>query len=162
MTPPKISMINARIIKLKSPSKIGRTLRPLSDCTHWKASEWRSWLFFFGPICLQGILPLPYFRHFCLLSAAIYFFSRSPAKNFSWNSVLVFHGKFLHVKLGTENFSMENFSTESTTENVTMENFSMENFSTANSHRGNLPQHSLCLMQVSTIKLPWCCFFKSS
>lgn len=44
----------------------------MKDFSHWKASEFRSFLFFYGIPCLWNILPDEYFQHFILLVEAIW------------------------------------------------------------------------------------------
>lgn len=73
----KIKQIDRRLQRLHPPSEISRDPRPFSACTLWKANEWRNFLFHYGPVVLQGILPPRYFRHFCLLSASLYFFCQA-------------------------------------------------------------------------------------
>ena len=47
-------------------------LRGISSKSKWKASEWRSWLLFFGVLCLRDYLPPKCLKHFALLANNIF------------------------------------------------------------------------------------------
>jgi len=55
--------INARLAKCKIPSEVNRTTRDISECSYWKANEWKTWLLVSIPV-LQGILKSPFLEHF--------------------------------------------------------------------------------------------------
>ncbi len=67
----KIKIINARLKNAKPPSEITRVLSSLDDIPHMKASQFRTLGIYLFPV-FEGILPEPYFSHFCCLSLAIY------------------------------------------------------------------------------------------
>jgi len=71
-SPENIHTINSILSSIKPPSSLSRTPRDISDYKQWKASEWRTFLLFYGLVCLSGILKQKYFEHFCMLSSAIY------------------------------------------------------------------------------------------
>nr|XP_018912135.1 PREDICTED: uncharacterized protein LOC109040608 [Bemisia tabaci] len=72
LTPEKIQELDARIMKMTPPSEISREPRSITQHSDWKASEWRNWLFYYGPVVLRGIIPDRYVKHFCLLSCSLY------------------------------------------------------------------------------------------
>jgi hypothetical protein len=57
-----------------TPHEFQRRLRPLHEFPHYKASEFRSLLLYFGPFLLKSYLPKQYFEHFLLLHFGIYIF----------------------------------------------------------------------------------------
>ena len=63
--------ISKRLLEIRPPYNITRMPRSLADIKYWKASEYRSWLLFYGPIVLKGILNSIYYDHFLLLSQGI-------------------------------------------------------------------------------------------
>jgi len=44
---------------------------------HWKSSEWRNFLLFYGPLVLKRVLPEKYYNHFMLFSESVYLLSQS-------------------------------------------------------------------------------------
>lgn len=67
----KLKRVNNRIQKIMPPSEISRTPQTFDRLSNMKASEFRSFGIYYYPV-MEGILPEPYFTHFCLLSHAIY------------------------------------------------------------------------------------------
>ena len=68
-----VGEVDNRLLAIKPPNNITRTPRSIeSHHKYWKASELRSFLFFYAPIILKGILPENLFQHFMLLSEAIF------------------------------------------------------------------------------------------
>lgn len=67
-----LKILNSRIVSIKPINDIRRKPRSLSDFAQLKANEFRSLLLYFLPICLFGILPAKYIKHFRLLSNSIY------------------------------------------------------------------------------------------
>lgn len=66
-----IAAIDQRLLKLRPPTCISRTPRPVSSRKLWRAHEWRSWLLFYCIPCLKGLLKEEYLLHLCMLSKAI-------------------------------------------------------------------------------------------
>ena len=66
-------IINQNLEKLKRhvPSCFARKPRTLTDVPRWKATEFRTFLLYTGPVVLDGILSEKYYDHFMLLSLGI-------------------------------------------------------------------------------------------
>lgn len=54
------------------PRDFLRKGRSLQELDRWKASEFRQFLLYLGPVILRGLLPIRYYKHFMLLVVAIY------------------------------------------------------------------------------------------
>ena len=67
----KLKRVKNRIQKIMPPSEISRTPQTFDRLSNMKASEFRSFGIYYHPV-MEGILPEPYFTHFCFLSHAIY------------------------------------------------------------------------------------------
>lgn len=67
--------IDGKFLKFKVPKEIVRTCRSVTNLRHWKASEWRTWLFVL-PVVLKDILSKKYLKHFSFLSRAIFLCSK--------------------------------------------------------------------------------------
>lgn len=69
-----LNRISERLIDLRNalPSEFARRPRTLFDVDRWKATEFRSFLLYTGPVILRGLLSEPLYNHFMLLSASIY------------------------------------------------------------------------------------------
>ena len=72
----RIAEIDKRMMCTLPPSNVTRVPRELSTRAYWKANEWRSFLLFYAPIVLEGILPLSYYKHMLLLSTALFSLQR--------------------------------------------------------------------------------------
>lgn len=59
------------IYATQMPSEFNQKPRPLSEFERWKATEYRSFLLYTGPVCLKGRIPKVMYQNFMLLSAAI-------------------------------------------------------------------------------------------
>ena len=69
----EVSKVDEAIEMVKLPSPIGRSPRSIEDnLKHFKASEFRSFLLFYGPIVLKDFLLSPYYDHFLILSDYIH------------------------------------------------------------------------------------------
>ncbi|XP_060606312.1 uncharacterized protein LOC132758638 [Ruditapes philippinarum] len=55
----------------KMPRKFARQPRPITEMEHWKATEFRQFLLYTGPIVLSGIVTDKIFDHFMVLNVAI-------------------------------------------------------------------------------------------
>jgi len=71
--------VDRRLLNITPPNCISRAPRSITkDFAHWKASEFRSFLFFFYSIpCLWNILLDEYFQHFILFVEAIWLLDQS-------------------------------------------------------------------------------------
>ncbi|CAG2245020.1 unnamed protein product [Mytilus edulis] len=68
-----ISIIDERLKRIKPPSYITRVPRTISNhIKYWKASELRTWLFFYSLPILCDILPENYFHHYSCFVEGIY------------------------------------------------------------------------------------------
>lgn len=70
--PKNRKILNKRILTIKPTSSITRKPRSLDDRKNFKASEFRSLLLYYMPICLPGLVPKEYVDHVRLLSGAVY------------------------------------------------------------------------------------------
>jgi hypothetical protein len=57
-----------------TPCEFQRRPRSLSELEHFKATEFRSLIIYFGPYLLKSYLPVAYYNHFLLLHFSIYVF----------------------------------------------------------------------------------------
>ena len=53
------------------PCEFARRPRSISEVMRWKATEFRQFLLYTGPVCLRGIVPENLYNHFMLLSVGI-------------------------------------------------------------------------------------------
>jgi hypothetical protein len=53
------------------PQEFARKPRTLAEFERWKATEYRTFLLYTGPICLQTSLPSELYSNFLLLSVAV-------------------------------------------------------------------------------------------
>lgn len=70
--PSKRKWLNNRITNIRPTSSIVRKPRSLGQLANYKASEYRSMLLYYLPVCLPGCLPDIYIKHVRLFSAAAY------------------------------------------------------------------------------------------
>jgi len=80
--------ISEELCKIKSflPAEFNRLPRPLEEFEYWKASEFRTFLIYTGPIVLRGRLKSTFYNHFMILSCAIRLLI-CPRTCYSYNSV---------------------------------------------------------------------------
>ena len=64
-------LVDERLQLISPPSEIHRSLRSISKRLHWKASEWRAFIFY-SLIVLRGILPSSFLNHYFLFVYGIY------------------------------------------------------------------------------------------
>lgn len=74
VTPRMEEIINKNLDCIKGLKSFTRRPRSTQEKSFWKANEFRCWLLYYGLPCLKGVLKDSYFRHFALLSEAIFIF----------------------------------------------------------------------------------------
>ncbi|KAJ8965652.1 hypothetical protein NQ317_010639 [Molorchus minor] len=67
----QIGIIDAKVEVIKVCSEFARQPRKISKCKEFKATEFRLYLLYIGPIVLKDILPQPAYQHFLCLTVAI-------------------------------------------------------------------------------------------
>ena len=79
MSSVQIQAINIKLIKLSGnfPSDFAQQPRTLADLDHWKATEFRSFLFYTGPLVLKSVIAKKYYEDFLVLHIAICIFCNS-------------------------------------------------------------------------------------
>ncbi|XP_037048620.1 uncharacterized protein LOC119083069 [Bradysia coprophila] len=70
--PSQAKVLSRKIMNIKPTSSIVRKPRPLTQLPNFKASEHRSMLLYYLPVCLPGSIPNKYVKHLRLFSAAVY------------------------------------------------------------------------------------------
>jgi len=80
--------ISEELISLKTflPTEFNRLPRSLEECEYWKATEFRTFLLYTGPIVLKGRLKNRLYKHFMILSCAIRLLI-SPKTSYTYNNV---------------------------------------------------------------------------
>lgn len=73
----KRKLLNGRILALKPNSEVVRKPRSLAQRSKFKASEFRSMLLYYFPVCLPGCVPDEFVKHVRLLSSAVYILLKS-------------------------------------------------------------------------------------
>lgn len=73
---PRQVLLSNKIVSLKPVSEITRRPRSIFKRGDFKANEFRSLLFFYLPIALDGLLDNRFIKHFRLLSSAVYILSK--------------------------------------------------------------------------------------
>lgn len=69
-----LNLISTRLLTVKNfiSTDFNRKCRSLTDLKHWKATEFRMFVLYVGPVVLWKILDKDRYQHFLLLHAAIY------------------------------------------------------------------------------------------
>ena len=69
----KVKEVDDKLSRIKPPNDITRCQRKIiNERQYWKASEFHSFMLFYGPVVFRGVLPDEYYRHFIFLSEAIF------------------------------------------------------------------------------------------
>ena len=68
-----VQKISDKLLQCRTyiPCEFARKPRSLSEIDRWKATEFRQFLLYTGPVVLKGILPVHLLNHFLVLSVAI-------------------------------------------------------------------------------------------
>lgn len=82
----QINLISNKLLQFRNrvPSHFSRKPRSLSEVKHWKATEFRNFLLYLGPMCLKGVLSTEKYHHFLLLHTSIYVLASNFAKYQEW------------------------------------------------------------------------------
>lgn len=82
----QINEISERIVSFRRsvPKEFSRKPRGLDELSHWKATEYRTFLLYIGPMCLLNILYKPKYKHFLLFHTAIYILVSKLADSSEW------------------------------------------------------------------------------
>jgi hypothetical protein len=93
--PRDILKISRRLIscKLQFPNDFNRKCRSLKDLKHWKATEYRTFLLYLGPVVLRGVLSNEKYEHFLLFHLGIYILVSESAFESVW---VEYAGKLLN------------------------------------------------------------------
>jgi hypothetical protein len=90
--PFKISVSQKQIVsdwlislRIKCPKDFCREPRSLKELDMWKATEFRTFLLYTGPVVLKEVLTPDKYKHFLLLSVAIRILVSDKAQEKSWN-----------------------------------------------------------------------------
>ncbi len=93
--PSTIELIDSLLLLVRPPSNITRLYCSLFKRVFWKGSEWRNFLFYYGPLVLKDILPLRFYNHFLLLSEAVYTLSQKEISYSDVRKAIVLLEKFV-------------------------------------------------------------------
>lgn len=81
-------LLNENVADLRTfvPKEFQRKIRAFSELQYFKASEFRTYLLYFGPVIFKNFLPTPYYNHFLKLHFAIYVFCSKSLKHLYTNA----------------------------------------------------------------------------
>lgn len=73
LSPRQIGEISAKLLSLsgKLPREFSRQPRSLTDLDRWKATEFRQFLLYTGPVVLRGILQDSFYHHFLTVAMSV-------------------------------------------------------------------------------------------
>lgn len=71
-------------LKKFTPSDFARKPRPFAELKHFKATEFRLFVLYIGPVVLKGVLDPPKFKHFMLFHSAIYIMASRASIDKEW------------------------------------------------------------------------------
>lgn len=69
------------------PTEFQRRVRPISEWRHWKASEYKNFIQYWGVVSLKGVVSQEKYEHFMLLSLSARMLSRVEFRNY-WGDVV--------------------------------------------------------------------------
>lgn len=81
-----VQAIDARLLTIKSPSRISRKPRSIQKRGSYNGSEWRNWLLFYSVPCLLGLIKPEYLDILASLSHACYLLSQDAIEPGDINS----------------------------------------------------------------------------
>ncbi len=85
VTPRMEEIVNKNLNCIKGLRSFTRRPRSTKEKGFWKANEFRCWLLYYALPCLKGVLKDSYFRHFALLSEAIFIFLQTNISKTEFN-----------------------------------------------------------------------------
>jgi hypothetical protein len=100
-----VQCLSAKLVDLRHclPREFVRRPRSLSELDRWKATEFRSFLLYTGPVVLKGVLSDTVYSHFMLSSSAI---SLLASPNFALN-LMTMHVNCLLLLLSKQSICMD-------------------------------------------------------
>lgn len=92
-----IRSLNSKIsiIKLYQPSDFARKCRTFNELKRWKATEYRSFLLYYGVVVLQDALKKEQYEHFLLLHCSVYILSNDKLISKYLQSAETFLNRFV-------------------------------------------------------------------
>ena len=84
-----INKISRRLLEIKDnyyPTEFSKRPRPLKLFKYWKATEFRSFILYLGPVVLANVLPIKVYKHFLLLHCAIYILCSDFCQDSQWRT----------------------------------------------------------------------------
>lgn len=111
LTRPKnlVEVIDRWIKQIKPPKWVHRYPRSIADVTHWKASEFRLWMFYYFLPILSKIMRPNYYHHYLLLVIGISILSSDSISNELINAAEILLNEFVkqfQVLYGLEHCSI--------------------------------------------------------
>ena len=105
-----VEVISERLRRCKhyTASEFSRKPRGLEELSHWKATEYRQFLLYLGPVVLKGMLEKSYYTHFLCLSVSITILLNEVyiSRHFNYaKSLLQYFVKEFATLYGQENLS---------------------------------------------------------
>lgn len=82
----KRKILNDRIQSIKPPVEITRPARKIDELNIWKASELRSFLLYYSLVCLRGLLPSKYLKHWFLFVYSMTIFLKEKFDNYEFEN----------------------------------------------------------------------------
>ncbi|OXA48678.1 hypothetical protein Fcan01_16170 [Folsomia candida] len=110
LRPNQIEEISEKLVKLKKyiPHEFARKPRKLKDLDHWKATEFRQFILYTGPVVLKQTISKPLYQHFLSLHVAITILADKTlhvTHNNYANELLHYFVKYFDMLYGRENMS---------------------------------------------------------
>ncbi|KAL6416912.1 hypothetical protein ACFW04_011377 [Cataglyphis niger] len=104
----QVQELSRDIIELREyiPIEFARQPRGINELDRWKATEYRIFLLYLGPIILNKYLNADYFQHFCVLHTAIRILSHPEDcfRNILYaNQLLLYFVKMFKILYGNDN-----------------------------------------------------------
>lgn len=84
-----IDKISKRLLEIKNnhyPREFSRRPRPLKLFKYWKATEFRSFILYLGPVVLANVLSNNLYKHFLVLHCAIYLLCSDFCEDSEWRT----------------------------------------------------------------------------